>query len=110
MNMTHAQVRDPGPLTVSAPANAGSRIEMMCDLLRRYPSIEEKERMELLTFLTDGPPDEINQVIFTDGVDERYRAFRKAHPDVFPVGITAWLPIILFVLIAVGGLVWRLVG
>ncbi len=100
-----SSVVDRGPLT---PVHDNSRVERMTALLRRYPNIEDGERQELLTFLTQGPPDEVVRVTHLEGVEPSVRAFRADHPREFRSGWRGWLPMILFVAIAVIGVVWRL--
>lgn len=105
-NVVSVRDRD---LCHDAPEQAGqARIDRMSRLLRLYPAIEEDERQQLLAFLTAGPQDEIVQVTQLLGLEPRFHAFRKDHPAAFPVGIRSWLPLILFVMIAVVGVAWRL--
>lgn len=89
---------------------SGPRVERMSSLLRRYPKIEEEERVQLLRFLTAGPQEEIVQVTHLQGLEPRFRAFRADHPREFPTGVRAWLPMILFVLLAGVGVAWRLLS
>lgn len=89
---------------------SASRIETMTRLLRLYPSIDNEERLQLLSFLTTGPQEEIVQVTRLQGLEPRFRAFREDHPAAFPVGVRSWLPLILFVVIAAIGVSWRLLA
>ena len=95
----------PGATDIAVTGNA--RTERMTTLLRRYPQIEEEERVELLNFLTNGSPEEIVQVAHLQGLEPRFEQFRADHPKKFRTGLRGWLPMIIFILVAVAGIVWR---
>ena len=104
-----ASVRALGPSRTSPGTDETvPRVDRMADLLRRYPAIEQEDRQELLTFLTAGPPEEIVQVTYAQGLEPRFRAFRSDHPREFRTGLRGWLPMIVLVLIALLGVAWRL--
>ncbi len=106
--MTSAQLSRagrPGATDIAVTANA--RTDRMTTLLRRYPAIEEEERLELLNFLTNGSQEEIVQVAHLQGLEPRFEQFRADHPKQFRTGLRGWLPMIIFVLVAVIGIVWR---
>ncbi len=86
---------------------SNARTERMTTLLRRYPQIEEEERLELLEFLTNGPQEEIVQVAHLQGIEPRFLQFRSDHPKEFRTGLRGWLPMIIFILVAIVGIVWR---
>ncbi len=94
----------------SPSAKAVGRIDRMTTLLRRYPAIEDQERQEVLSFLSTGPQEEVVLVTHAEGLEPRVRAFRKDHPEAFPSGLKAWLPMIVFVVVAALGVAWRLLG
>jgi hypothetical protein len=104
-------VQDRDSLATPAPAGpASARLGRMADLLRAFPDIADAERLQLLEFLTKGVPEEIAQVTYMQGMERCFTAFRRAHPRDFPQGVRSWLPMIVFgviILIAVG---WRLSG
>ncbi len=77
-------------------------------LLRRYPEIAEEERLELLEFLTNGSQEEIVQVAHLQGIEPRFLQFRSDHPKEFRTGFRGWLPMILFIVVAVIGIIWRM--
>lgn len=93
-----------GDVTVTSNA----RTERMTTLLRRYPEISEEERLELLAFLTNGPPEEIVQVAHLQGLEPRFLQFRGDHPKDFRTGFRGWLPMIAFILVALIGIIWRM--
>ena len=95
-----------GPADVTITTNA--RTERMTTLLRRYPEIAEEERLELLEFLTNGSQEEIVQVAHLQGIEPRFLQFRSDHPKEFRTGFRGWLPMILFIVVAVIGIVWRM--
>ena len=92
----------------SAVSQSGGKVEHMSGLLRRYPRIADPERRQLLAFLTSGPPEEVVQVVHLQGLESQVRAFRADHPREFRTGVRGWLPMIIFVLIALAALAWRL--
>ena len=89
---------------------AGSRLDRMSNLLRRYPDIEDQERRELLAFLTGGPPEEVVEVSRLRGLEQSYRRFRADHPREFSSDLRAWLPMILLVAITIVAVAWRWLG
>jgi len=104
-------VQDRDSLDSSAPAGRPSaRLGRMADLLRAFPDISDEDRKQLLEFLTKGVPEEIAQVTHMQGMEQRFTAFRKAHPRDFPQGLRSWLPMIVFGVIIVIAVVWRLSG
>ena len=104
-------VEDRDNLAAPAPAaSASKRVGRMADLLRAYPDIADAERLQLLEFLTEGVPEEIAQVTHMQGMERSFAAFRKAHPREFPQGLRGWLPMILFGIIIVLAVAWRLSG
>lgn len=108
-NVVSVQDRD----SLAAPAFAGpssKRLGRMADLLRAYPEISDADRLQLLEFLTQGPPDEVAQVTHMQGMERSFAAFRKAHPREFPQGLRGWLPMIVFGAIIVIAVAWRLSG
>lgn len=108
-NVVSVQDRD----DLAAPASTGSaskRLGRMADLLRAFPAIADADRLELLEFLTKGPPDDIVQVSHMQGMERSVAAFRKAHPSDFPQGWRSWLPMIVFGAIIVIAVAWRLSG
>lgn len=108
-NVVSVQNRGTLDATSDKP-QCGSRIDRMSTFLRRYPQIEDGERLQLLSFLTTGPQEEIVQVTHLQGLETRFHAFREDHPQEFPSGLKAWLPMILFVVIAAVGVAWRLLS
>ena len=108
-NVVSVQDRD----SFVEPASSGSvsaRLGRMADLLRAYPDIPDSERLQLLGFLTKGAPDEIAQVTHMQGMEQSFAAFRKAHPRDFPQGLRGWMPMIVFGLIIVAAVAWRVLG
>ena len=108
-NVVSVQDRD----SLATPASTGSvskRLGGMADLLRAYPDISDAERLQLLEFLTKGPPEEVVQVSHMQGLEPCFAAFRKAHPREFPQGVRGWLPMIVFAVIIVAAVAWRLSG
>lgn len=108
-NVVSVQDRD----SLAAPATAGpvsKRLGRMADLLRAYPDIADAERLQLLEFLTKGVPEEVAQVTHMQGIERSFAAFRKAHPREFPQGLRGWLPMILFGVVIVLAVAWRLSG
>ena len=104
-------VQDRDSATSPAPAGrASARLGRMADLLRAYPDITDEDRVQLLEFLTAGAPDEVVQVTHMQGLEPRFAAFRKAHPRDFPQGMRGWLPMIVFAVIIVAAVAWRLSG
>lgn len=101
-------VQDRGFTGASAQTRNGNRVESMTRLLRLYPEISEEEHQSLLTFLTKGAQEEIIEVTQLQGLEPRYLAFRKDHPREFPAGVRAWLPLIIFALVAIIGIAWRM--
>lgn len=108
-NVVSVQDRDSLAMAASAgPVSA--RLGRMADLLRAYPDIPDEERLQLLEFLTKGIPEEIAQVTHMQGMERSFAVFRKAHPRDFPQGLRSWLPMILFGVVIVLAVVWRLSG
>jgi hypothetical protein len=64
----------------------------MSDLLRRYPEIQDGERLELIEFLKHGHPDELVKATYSVGLEPRVIAVRKDHPEHFRSGWRALLP------------------
>lgn len=64
----------------------------MSDLLRRYPNIQDGERLELADFLKNGHPDEIVKATYVLGLEPRAIAFKKDHPEHFRSGWRGWAP------------------
>lgn len=91
-----------------ASVTTNARTERMTTLLRRYPEIAEAERAELLAFLTNGSQEEIVQVAHLQGLEPRFLQFRSDHPKQFRTGLRGWLPMIAFIVIALIGIVWRM--
>lgn len=87
-----------------------ARLGRMADLLRAFPDISNEDRIQLLDFLTTGVPEEIAQVTHMQGMEQRFTTFRKAHPSDFPQGLRSWLPMIVFGVIIVIAVAWRLSG
>ena len=83
--------------------NAASR---MSDLLRRYPSIADEERLQLLEFLKSGDPDDIVHATYAVGLEPRLIAFRKDHPGHFPSSLRTWGPLALLVILPTIALLW----
>ena len=101
-------VRDRGPLNDTRDGVAASRVARMSDLLRRYPAIDDREREQLLGFLTKGAQEEIVQATHLQGLEQQLRVFRKDHRREFNTDLMGWLPIILMVGVPILGLAWRL--
>lgn len=102
-------VQDRGvPATSSEEVRSSTRVGEMSNLLRRYPAVEQHELEELLAFLTGGCPEEVVQVTHLQGLEPRYQALRKDHPRQFPSGLRAWLPMLLFCVLALVAVAWRL--
>ncbi len=64
----------------------------MSELLRRYPNIQDGERLELVDFLKKGHPDSIALATYGAGLETRVIAVKRDHPEHFPSGIRALLP------------------
>jgi len=108
-NVVSVQDRD----SLATPEPAGSvsaNLGRMADLLRAYPDIADIERRQLLEFLTKGIPEEVAQVTHMQGMEQRVAIFRKAHPRDFPQGLRSWAPMIVFAVIIVIAVAWRLSG
>ena len=108
-NVVSVQDRD----SLAAPESAGpvsANLGRMADLLRAYPDIADIERRQLLEFLTKGIPEEVAQVTHMQGMEQRFAIFRKAHPRDFPQGLRSWAPMIVFGVIIVIAVAWRLSG
>jgi hypothetical protein len=76
--------------------------EDMSDLLRRYPQIDDGERLELVQFLKSGHPDELARATFGAGLAPRAAAVKKDHPQHFRTGLRAvlpWLSILAFAML-----------
>lgn len=106
LNVVPAQVRGTRG-TSTQEVVTGSRAERMSNFLGRYPAIEDSERQELLNFLTGGPQEEIVDVTRLQGLESQYEVFRRDHSREFSSSVHAWLPLILFIAIAVLGAAWR---
>ncbi len=104
-------VQDRGsPGTSSEEVRLNTRVERMSTLLRRYPTIEPPEREELLAFLTGGSPEEIVHVTHLPGLQPRYQTIRKDHPREFASGLRGWLPMLVFLVLALAAVAWRLLS
>lgn len=103
-------VRDRGPLDATRDGVASSRVARMSDFLRRYPAIDDREREQLLAFLTKGAQEEIVQATHLQGLENELRAFRKDHRREFNADLMGWLPIILVIVVPILGVLWRLLG
>jgi len=102
-------VLDRGPLDRSHDSGvAASRVARMSDLLRRYPAIDDRDREQLLGFLTAGDQGEIVQATHLQGLEAQLNAFRKDHSRQFRAGLMGWLPTMLFLGIPILGVAWRL--
>ena len=109
--MTYRTIAPSGADAAAPSAQADpnqSSVARMSDLLRRYPSITEEERKQLLHFLTRGAQEDIVRATFAAGLEPRLIAFRKDHPEHFP-GLRSWLPLGLLILLVVIVGLWRLV-
>ena len=99
-----------GAIPSAAPAQAvPARVARMSDVLRRYPSISEEEREQLLRFLVEGDREEVVRATSGSGLEPRLIAFRKDHPEHFP-GFRAWLPLVLLIVVTVVGVLWRVLA
>lgn len=89
----------PAPGAIHRAASRGTgraaAAPRMTDLLRRYPRIEDGERLELIDFLKNGHPDEVAKTVYLEGMEPRVIAFKRDHPDQFSTGFKVWLPWIL---------------
>lgn len=69
-----------------------SSAQAMSELLRRYPNINDADRLELVEFLKKGHPDVIAMATYGAGLEPRVVAVKRDHPEHFPSGFRAWLP------------------
>lgn len=75
----------------------------MSELLRRYPDLQDQERVELVEFLINGHPDALAMATYGAGLVSQATAVKKDHPEYFPSGMRTLLPW-LGVLVVVAGL------
>jgi hypothetical protein len=78
--------------TLNYQEQAAGSAQQMSDLLRRYPEVNDAERLELVNFLKRGHPEAI--VLATYGADlvPQVRKVKKDHPEHFPSGRRMLLP------------------
>ena len=99
-NQHAAPASGPADGAMPQPNGRASRAPRMTDLLRRYPNIQESERLEIIDFLKHGHPDEIAKATYLEGTEPRVIAFKKDHPEHFRSGLKMWLPWILILVAA----------
>jgi hypothetical protein len=92
-NAALAASASPGPL--SAPQQkkpATVSVQQMSDLLRRYPDVNDAERLELVDFLKHGHPETLAMVTYGSGLVPEVGRVKKDHPEHFPAGWRTLLP------------------
>jgi hypothetical protein len=72
------------PPTVSA--------QRMSDLLRRYPEVNDAEKLELIEFLKRGHPETLAMVTYGSGLVTEVGRVKRDHPEHFPSGWRTMLP------------------
>ena len=83
--LSHSPADQPGrPITASA--------QQMGDLLRRYPDVDDPEKLQLIDFLKRGHPDTLAMVTYGAGLMSQVARLKKDHPDHFPSGWHAIVP------------------
>ena len=66
--------------------------QQMSDLLRRYPEVNDAEKLELVDFLKRGHPDTLAMVTYGSGLVSQVTKVKKDHSEHFPSGWRRRLP------------------
>jgi hypothetical protein len=64
--------------------DASQSLNRMADLIKHYPNITGADREELLSFMTQGNPDDIVRVTYRDELKTKVATIRRDHPQLFP--------------------------
>lgn len=64
----------------------------MADLLRRYPEVDDAEKLQLVEFLLRGHPDTLAMVTYGAGLVPQAQQVKRDHPAHFQSGWRGLLP------------------
>jgi hypothetical protein len=73
--------------------------QQMSDLLKRYPDVNDAEKLELVHFLKRGHPEAIALATYGAGLVPQVREVKKDHPEHFPSGRRMLLPWLGFLMV-----------
>ena len=107
--MTHANAAPAGGAPRSPAAGQQDKrpivsAQQMSDLLRRYPDVNDAEKLELVDFLKAGHPDTLAMVTYGSGLVPQVTKVKKDHPQHFPSGwrtLLPWLGLLLVTLLLI---------
>ena len=87
---SRASVRSPSaPLQEKSPTVS---TQQMSDLLRRYPNVDDAQKLQLIDFLKRGHPETLAMVTYGSGLVPQVVKVKKDHPEHFPSGWRTLLP------------------